>query len=140
MKIKKLRGELTKLPVRMSEGASCMDAYAHTGKLLRVGEIAVIPLGFGVELSKGFELQVRPRSGLFAKHGITCHLGTIDSDYRGEVGAIIKNDGSHPFAIEYGDRIAQVALCRVEIEELEVIEELSETERGAGGFGHTGKK
>ncbi len=117
------------------------------------GERAVIRLGIAASLDLGTEIQVRPRSGLAVKNGITCegaclqhqtdagikwHLGTIDSDYRGEIGAIIFNLSDTAFEVKVGDRIAQFALCTVLIEPIHIVNELSATERGVGGFGHTG--
>lgn len=107
---------------------------------LRPGERRLIPTGFCVELPPGWEGQVRPRSGLAVRHGITMlnSPGTIDSDYRGEVKVLAINHGHDPFEVQRGDRIAQLvvaAVARVEVEELD---ELSASERGAGGFGSTG--
>lgn len=102
------------------------------------GDRTLVKLGFSVELAIGTELQIRPRSGLALRSGILCHLGTIDSDYRGEVGAILFNFSDTGFYVGVGDRIAQMALCSVIDEDIVVAEDLSQTERGAGGFGHTG--
>ncbi|MCD6587583.1 MAG: dUTP diphosphatase, partial [Candidatus Fermentibacteraceae bacterium] len=104
------------------------------------GETVLIPAGIRVAIPRGYEWQIRPRSGLALKHGITVlnSPGTIDSDYRGPVGVILINHGSQSFTVRRGDRIAQAVLARVESVEMEVVTELSETERGEGGFGHTG--
>ena len=104
------------------------------------GETVLIPAGIRVAIPRGCEWQIRPRSGLALKHGITVlnSPGTIDSDYRGPVGVILINHGSQSFTVRRGDRIAQAVLARVESVEMEVVTELSETERGEGGFGHTG--
>jgi dUTP pyrophosphatase len=107
---------------------------------LEPGERRLVPTGCALELPAGFEAQVRPRSGLALKHGVTVlnAPGTIDSDYRGEVGVILVNHGSEPFVIQRGERIAQLVLARVERLEWQVAEELGETDRGSGGFGSTG--
>ena len=104
-------------------------------------ERAMIPTGLFVELPEGCEMQIRPRSGLAAKHGITVlnSPGTIDADYRGEIKVILVNLSNEPFTIEAGERIAQMIVARYEQIEWEAAEELSSTERGAGGFGSTGK-
>jgi dUTP pyrophosphatase len=104
------------------------------------GGTVLIPAGIRVAIPRGYEWQIRPRSGLALKHGITVlnSPGTIDSDYRGPVGVILINHGAKSFTVRRGDRIAQAVLARVESVEMEVVTELSETERGEGGFGHTG--
>jgi dUTP pyrophosphatase len=107
---------------------------------LSPGERALIPTGFAIELPPGFEGQVRPRSGLAFKHGVTVlnAPGTVDADYRGEVGVILINHGSEPFEVTRGMRIAQLVVCRTEPLVLSEAEDLSDTARGAGGFGSTG--
>ena len=102
----------------------------------------MVPTGLFVELPEGYEMQIRPRSGLAAKHGITVlnSPGTIDADYRGEIKVILVNLSNTPFTIEPGERIAQMIVARYEQVEWQAVESLSETERGAGGFGHTGVK
>ena len=102
---------------------------------------AMIPTGLTIALPSGYEAQVRPRSGLAAKHGITClnSPGTIDADYRGEVKVILINLGQEPFVIKRGERIAQMIIAPVTRAELNVVDELDETKRGAGGFGSTGR-
>ena len=104
------------------------------------GRTLLIPAGIKVAIPGGFEWQIRPRSGLALKHGVTVlnSPGTIDSDYRGPVGVILINHGVEPFVIRRGDRMAQAVLVAVEPVELEIVAELAETERGEGGFGHTG--
>lgn len=130
------------LPQYMSAAASGMDLYAAVDKtvLLERNEIKLIPAGIHIELPPGYEAQVRPRSGLALKHGLTIvnTPGTIDSDYRGEIGIIMGNLGKESFAIERGMRIAQLVIQPVYRAELIEVESLEETSRGAGGFGHTG--
>jgi len=109
--------------------------------LLQAGERAMIPTGLSVAIPQGYEIQVRPRSGLAAKHGLTClnTPGTIDSDYRGEIKVILVNLGQSAFTINRGERIAQLVLAPVTQLAWEEVDELDETERGEGGFGSTGK-
>lgn len=122
--------------------ASGMDAAAAVTEpvVLAPGEIRLIPTGFAIALPPGFELQVRPRSGLAIKHGVTVvnAPGTIDADYRGEVRIGLVNLGREPFTIRRGDRIAQLVLAPVCQAQLQVVAALTETDRGSGGFGHTG--
>ncbi|MBQ5372092.1 MAG: dUTP diphosphatase, partial [Rikenellaceae bacterium] len=110
--------------------------------VLRPLERAMIPTGLSIELPEGYEMQIRPRSGLAAKHGITVlnSPGTIDADYRGEIRVILVNLSNEEFRIEAGERIAQMVVARHEQVEWELTEELAESERGEGGFGSTGKK
>jgi dUTP pyrophosphatase len=143
IKIKKKDGcEDLPTPRYMSEGSSGMDIYADVeGELvLEPGEIKLISAGFYMSIPKGFEVQVRPRSGLAIKHGISIvnTPGTIDSDYRGLVGIILINHGRQPFTIKRADRIAQMVVNRVIQADMSVVEELDETARAHGGFGHTG--
>ena len=130
------------LPRCMSEGASGMDIHAavEDDVILEPGEIRLIPTGFHVAVPFGYEVQVRPRSGLALKHGIMVvnSPGTIDSDYRGEVCIILGNFGPEPFTITRGMRIAQLVLQAVVMAEVKEVETLTETNRGEGGFGHTG--
>ena len=107
---------------------------------LQPGDRKLIPTGLYIELPEGTEVQVRPRSGLAFKHGITVlnSPGTIDADYRGEVGVLLINHGREPFEIKDGERIAQLVIARYERADLEEVTDLRATERGAGGFGHTG--
>ena len=105
-------------------------------------ERKLIPTGLHIALPAGYEAQVRPRSGLALKHGITVlnTPGTIDADYRGEIGVLLINLSSEEFVINDGERVAQMVIARYEQGEFEVVDELDETERGAGGYGHTGVK
>lgn len=126
-----------------TEGAAGVDLYACIDKavcLNRMGEREVIPTGIHIELPPYWEGQVRPRSGLAAKHGITVtnSPGTIDSDYRGEIKVILHNTSTSKYWVNPGDRIAQLVLKPVWMPIIEIVEELSDTERGEGGFGHTG--
>lgn len=129
-------------PTYQSEHASGADLHAAVEEpvTLAPGARACIPGGIAIELPAGYEAQVRPRSGLALKHGISIvnSPGTIDADYRGEVGVILINLGTEPFVIERGMRIAQLVIAPVCHAALQVTEELSETARAAGGFGHTG--
>ena len=131
------------LPVYETAGAAGMDVEAAVDKSITIspGEIVLLPTGFAVALPFGYELQVRPRSGLAVKHGITLinSPGTIDQDYRGEIKIALINLGKKVFTVYRGDRIAQLILAPVVRARLEIIEALDATERGAGGFGHTGK-
>tara|TARA_R110002051_G_scaffold296516_1_gene362628 strand:- start:450 stop:884 length:435 start_codon:yes stop_codon:yes gene_type:complete len=117
--------------------ASITDAI-----ILKPLERAIVPTGLFIELPVGYEAQVRPRSGLAAKKGVTVlnAPGTVDADYRGEIGVILVNLSNEPFSIENGERIAQLVIAKHERAEWTVVEELTETERGAGGFGSTGVK
>ena len=132
------------LPAYETPGAAGMDVRAavEVPLTLAPGAIAMVPTGFALELPEGFEMQVRPRSGLAARHGITLpnSPATVDSDYRGEVRVIVQNLGPEPFVIERGMRIAQMVLQRVPRVQWVEVEELSATTRGAGGFGHTGAR
>ena len=131
------------LPKYMTPGASGMDIHAAVAEptVIAPGEIALIPTGFAIALSSGFEAQIRPRSGLAVKHGIGLinSPGTIDADYRGEVKIAMINHGKKPFTIERGDRIAQMIIARSYQVRVVVVERLPGTERNGGGFGHTGK-
>ncbi len=144
LKIHRLPGaEDVPLPRYMSEGASGMDLHSANERTitLRPGDVALVPAGIRIELPAGYEAQIRPRSGLAAKHGITVvnAPGTIDSDYRGEVKVILGNIGREPFEIVRGTRIAQMVVQEVLRAEIVECDELNETARGAGGFGHTGQ-
>lgn len=131
------------LPKYMSKGAAGMDLYANVMEevTLHPGEIKLISTGIKIALPDGYEAQIRPRSGLALKYGIGFpnSPGTIDADYRGEIKVIMTNWGSEDFIIRRGDRIAQMVINKVEIAEWEVVTTLEDTERGNGGFGHTGK-
>ena len=132
------------LPGYESEGSSGMDIRAsiHEPVLLKPGEIKLIPTGLAVSVPHGFEAQIRPRSGLALYHGIGMvnSPGTIDSDYRGEIGVVMINWGTKPFAINRGDRIAQMIISRVYRVDLVEVDHIESTSRGQGGFGHTGIK
>ncbi|WP_179088023.1 dUTP diphosphatase [Paenibacillus sp. FSL R7-0273] len=144
VQINKLPGnEDVQLPRKMSEQASGFDLHASVAEpvVLAPGERALIPTGIALAMPDGLEAQIRPRSGLAFKHGITClnTPGTIDADYRGEIKVLLINLGQEPFTIACNERIAQMVFQAVPAVTLVEVEELSETERGAGGFGHTGK-
>ena len=130
------------LPRQMSEGASGWDLCACVDEQVRIepGRWAMVPTGIALEIPKGYEAQVRPRSGLAFRHGLGLlnAPGTIDSDYRGEVCVILMNWGTEPFVIHHGDRIAQLVFSRVEPVRLQWTRKLQKTVRGSGGFGHTG--
>lgn len=130
------------LPSRMSQFAAGFDlpAAVKEAVTLHPGEIRLIPCGFSMALPQGYEAQVRPRSGLASRHGITLinSPGTIDADYRGEVQAPLINLGRVPFTIERGMRIAQMIIATVPSVEMVEVDELESTDRGHGGFGHTG--
>ncbi len=132
------------LPQYQTEHAAGMDLLAAIDEpvVLKPNERAVIPTGLYVELPPGHEMQIRGRSGLALKHGITLAngVGTIDADYRGEVGVILINRGDQPFTINRGDRIAQAVVSKYEAVQWSPVDEISETGRGAGGFGSTGGK
>ena len=138
IKIKKIGNG--KLPEYKTAGSVGADCYARIEKeiVLSENEMMTIPLGFAVEIPEGYEMQIRPRSGLARKNKTVAVLGTIDSGYRGEVGAIIINHSKSIFIIKPNDRIAQAVVCPVIKAEWCLTDELSETERGEGGFGSTG--
>jgi dUTP pyrophosphatase len=143
IKITRLKGNKDlQLPEYESEGSSGMDIRAAVKEpvLLKPGEIRLIPTGLSVSVPSGFEAQMRPRSGLALHHGIGMvnAPGTIDSDYRGEIGIIMINWGNEPFTIRRGDRIAQMIISKVYRAELSEVDALDTTYRGQGGFGHTG--
>ncbi|MBI4398567.1 MAG: dUTP diphosphatase [Candidatus Omnitrophica bacterium] len=129
-------------PAHMSHGASGMDLRAACGEsvVLAPGKWKLIPTGLMLSIPAGFEAQVRPRSGLALKYGITClnSPGTIDSDYRGEINVILINLSDAPFVVERGMRIAQMIFSEVTQAQLEFDVDLDATTRGSGGFGHTG--
>jgi dUTP pyrophosphatase len=133
------------LPQQMTAGAAGVDIAAALGpdEVLEIapGRTAMIPAGFAIALPEGFEAQVRPRSGLAAKHGITVlnSPGTIDADYRGEVKVLLINHGQAAFAVRRGDRIAQMVVAPVSAVLFMEQETLDETDRGAGGYGSTGR-
>ncbi len=131
------------LPRYMTPGAAGLDVVAAVQEtvVLAPGERALIPTGLAFEIPDGFEVQVRPRSGLAFKYGVTVlnAPGTIDSDYRGEIGILLINHGDAAFEIERGERIAQLVFASVVQMQFDLVEELSSSQRGAGGFGHTGQ-
>ena len=132
------------LPAYATPGSAGMDLRANLDEPVTLAplERKLIPTGLFIELPYGFEAQVRPRSGLAIKQGITClnTPGTIDSDYRGEINVILINLSNEIQHLHHGDRIAQMVICRVEQVSLQPTDILGETSRGAGGFGHTGKQ
>ena len=142
LKLKRLRDNTLPLPQYKTTGSAGFDLQAFTPEkiLLASNEVSLIPTGLAFEIPYGYELEIRPRSGLAIKHGITVlnTPGTIDSDYRGEVKVILYNTAKEDFIINNGDRICQAVLKEVIQANIVETKELSETERGAGGFGHTG--
>jgi len=133
------------LPAYETAGAAGMDLRAAVAEdapvTLAPGKRAMIPTGLTLALPPGYEAQIRPRSGLAARHGLTClnSPGTIDADYRGEIKVILINHGEDAFIIKRGERIAQMVIASVIQGQLDVVTMLDETERGAGGFGSTGR-
>ena len=131
------------LPRYMTAQSSGMDIFAvlNDDLVLAPGRISLVPTGFAMALPNGFEAQIRPRSGLAIKHGIGLinSPGTIDADYRGEIKIAVINLGATPYTFQRGDRIAQMVIKRVYLARLDIVEELDETKRDTGGFGHTGK-
>ena len=140
--IRHAHGKDLPVPRAASRGSSGLDLLAAVDGPLDIapGATVLVPTGVSVEIPEGHEAQIRPRSGLALKHGITVlnTPGTIDSDYRGEVGVILINHGRDTFTVKRGDRIAQIVFAEVCWAELEEAEELGDTTRGEGGFGHTG--
>jgi dUTP pyrophosphatase len=138
--VRRLRGDAA-LPAYMSEGAAGLDLAASLDAplLLAPGERALVPTGIALAIPAGHEGQVRPRSGLAARHGVTClnSPGTVDSDYRGEVKVLLVNLGREPFEVTPGLRIAQLVIAPVTRAEVVEVAELPPTDRGAGGFGST---
>ena len=129
------------LPVRSSAHASCFDLHADQDGTIAPGERGLVKTGLAVAVPPGYEVQVRSRSGLALKHGIAVlnSPGTVDADYRGEVGVILINHGREPFVYKRGERIAQLGVSAVELCPAVAVEVLEETARGAGGFGSTGR-
>ncbi len=143
VKIKRLEGqEDIPLPSYKTSGSAGMDLRAAVKQVvvLKPGEIKLIPTGLAISLPPGFEAQIRPRSGLALSHGfgLVNSPGTIDCDYRGEIGLIVINWGTEPMEIRRGDRIAQMVIARVCRAELQDVQDLDATPRGEGGFGHSG--
>jgi dUTP pyrophosphatase len=138
-------GEGLPLPAYQTAHAAGMDLLAavpdSTPMVLEPGKVVMVPTALSIALPPGYEAQVRPRSGLAAKHGITVlnSPGTIDADYRGEIAVLLINHGGAAFTIKRGERIAQMVIAPVSQAELVVVQALSETERGSGGFGSTGR-
>jgi len=143
VRVRLVRGGEELLPVYQTEGAAGMDLKAAVDADVTIPPMgrALIPTGVAVSLPPGVEGQVRPRSGLAIRHGVTClnSPGTIDSDYRGEICVILVNLGGEPFTVRRGDRVAQVVFSRALRALLSVVDDLDGTERGSGGFGHTGR-
>ena len=131
------------IPCYMTGHAAGVDLHAalESDFILHPGERALVPTGIAMEIPPGYEAQVRPRSGLALRHGIALvnSPGTIDADYRGEIGVILINLGSEPFTVANGERIAQMVFARCERAEFIEVAELGESGRGSGGFGHTGR-
>ncbi len=143
MRMQRVRATDLPLPKYETDAAAGLDLRADLDAPLTLPALgrAAIPTGFAVEIPVGFEGQVRPRSGLALQHGITClnAPGTIDADYRGEVKVILANVSNEPFTLNPGDRIAQLVIAPVAQAQLVEVSELSSTQRGAGGFGSTGR-
>jgi dUTP pyrophosphatase len=144
MKIKIVNSSDNPLPEYETKGSVGLDLRAHLQEpvMMKPLQRALIPTGLYIELPDGYEAQVRPRSGLALKKGLTClnSPGTIDSDYRGEIKIIMINLSNETTVINTGERIAQMIISKIEKVKLHEVDELSETERGEGGFGHTGVK
>lgn len=140
LKVKKLN-ENARIPFYAREGDAGMDLYSCEDYVLKSGERKLFPTGLAFEIPRGFEMQLRPRSGLALKKGISIvnSPGTVDSGYRGDVGLILINHGQEDFEIKIGDRIAQAVLNKIETAEFVEVSELDESDRGSGGFGHSGK-
>nr|DAK54563.1 MAG TPA: dUTPase [Caudoviricetes sp.] len=144
MKVQIINNSKHELPAYATNGSAGMDLRANIEEpiTLQPMQRVLVPTGIKIALPIGYEVQVRPRSGMALKHGVTCANtpGTVDADYRGDVGVILINLSDKPFTINDGDRIAQMVVNKYERIEWEPVTELSETERGEGGFGHTGIK
>lgn len=144
MNIKIINKSKNPLPAYATPLSAGMDLRANLEESVTLNpmERKLIPTGLFIELPQGYEAQIRPRSGLALKKGITVlnTPGTIDADYRGEIGVILINLSNEPFVIESGERICQMVIAKHETAEFIEVDELSSTERGEGGFGHTGKK
>jgi dUTP pyrophosphatase len=140
--VKRLRPDAL-LPRYMTDGAAGLDLAAALDVPISIapGDRALVPTGLAMAISYGFEGQIRPRSGLAMKHGVTClnAPGTIDADYRGEVKVLLVNHGREPFVVKSGERIAQLVVAPVARAELTEVAELTDTVRGEGGFGSTGR-
>ena len=143
IRVKIVNTSTNALPEYSTTGASGLDIRAHLGNSVHLKSLEriLVPTGLFIELPDGYEAQIRPRSGLAMKHGLTClnSPGTIDSDYRGEIKIILINLSGEEQVIHPGDRIAQMVVQKVEKISWQLVEELEESQRSAGGFGHTGK-
>ena len=144
MEVKIINKSKHEMPRYATELSAGRDLRANIDEPVKLGSLerAIVPTGIYIALPEGYEAQIRPRSGLAAKHGLTVlnTPGTIDADYRGEIKVILVNLSSEPFIIEDGERICQMVVAKHERVEWKEVETLDETERGAGGFGHTGVK
>lgn len=147
IKCKRVRGKKDHdipIPRYMTPSSSGMDLHAALDEevILKPGERRYIPTGIAISIPQGYEAQIRPRSGLALQNGVTIlnSPGTIDSDYRGEIGVVLINLGERPFHVRRGDRIAQMVIQKVVRADIEAVDSLDETDRGNGGFGHTGLK
>ncbi|HBH12880.1 MAG: Deoxyuridine 5'-triphosphate nucleotidohydrolase [Clostridiales bacterium 38_11] len=142
MFVKILKNNEFDLPKYETEGSSGMDLRANVDEsiVLKPFERSLVPTGISLEIPRGFEAQIRARSGLAIKHGISLvnGIGTIDSDYRGEIKVILINLGNENFEINKGDRIAQMIFTKVEVAEVREVKVIESSDRGSGGFGHTG--
>ena len=143
LKVKKVRQDTNiEMPRYMSEGASGLDLFITIDKdiILKHLERALVPTGISVSIPPGFEAQIRPRSGLAIKHGITLlnSPGTIDSDYRGEINLVVINLGNESFTLKNGMRLAQMVISKYVKIKTTLVEDIDNTKRGIGGFGHTG--
>jgi dUTP pyrophosphatase len=143
IRVKIVNTSTNPLPEYSTTGSSGLDIRAYLNKSIQLKSLdrILVPTGLFIELPAGYEAQIRPRSGLAMKHGLTClnSPGTIDSDYRGEIKIILINLSAEDQVIHPGDRIAQMVLQKVEKISWQLVEELEETQRSTGGFGHTGK-
>ena len=143
MKVKVINRSAYDLPQYETALAAGLDVRANITESITLGplERTLVPTGLFIELPEGYEMQVRPRSGLAAKHGLSLvnAPGTIDADYRGEIKVILVNLSNTPYELKPGERVAQLVVSQFTRVEWEPVEELGETERGAGGFGHTGR-
>ena len=139
VKIQRLDKSLP-LPSYKTPFSAGMDLYSRIDVVLRRGEITLVPTGIAISLPEGYEAQIRPRSGLALKHGLTLlnTPGTIDADYRGEIALIMINVGKEDFVVEKGMRLAQMVITRYEKVEFEEVDALPDSQRGTGGFGSTG--
>ncbi|MDD3853058.1 MAG: dUTP diphosphatase [Syntrophomonadaceae bacterium] len=141
--LKRIHSNDLPLPQYMTSGAAGVDLYAAVNEetILKPGQRMLIPTGIAISLPQGYEAQIRPRSGLAINHGITLlnAPGTIDADYRGEIKVIVINLGDKEYILKKGERIAQMVFSQVETAQLVEVQDLDNTDRGEGGFGHTGK-